>query len=203
VIILQLLALLVVLEHQGCHFEVAGSGCEMNAANNTLYQRYFAGMKAMYRHVDNYAATCLPVHEQCGWPGRDASKNLPLYVLSVGLEGAGHHLWTEILQKPVFDCVWINGRHYMRDLADGVPRTTLHAQYNGFKEMFEMRVKGGNRPCKSIYDAEDSFPTGAIRKSGRVFMRPDLINIQALDGILFDVKYLIIVRNATVSFLSE
>ncbi len=51
---------------------------------------------------------------------------------------------------------------------------------------------------RSIFDAEDSFPTGAIRKKGRVFMHPDIHNIQQLDGDLFDVKYLIILRNTTV-----
>jgi hypothetical protein len=51
---------------------------------------------------------------------------------------------------------------------------------------------------RSIYDSEDSFPTGAIRKKGRVFMRPDLVNLQKLDGVLFNIKYLIILRNITV-----
>jgi hypothetical protein len=49
-------------------------------------------------------------------------------------------------------------------------------------------------PCKSIFDAEDSFPTGAIRKPGRVFMRPDLVNLHELDGVMFNIKYLIILR---------
>ena len=56
----------------------------------------------------------------------------------------------------------------------------------------------GKSPCKTIYDAEDSFPTGSIRKTGRVFLRPDIINLQALDGVAFNVKYLIIIRNTTV-----
>ena len=61
-----------------------------------------------------------------------------------------------------------------------------------------MRKDNGKPPCKLIYDAEDSFPTGAIRRPGRVFMRPDIINLQRLDGVLFNVKYLLIVRNITV-----
>jgi hypothetical protein len=158
-------------------------------------------MKSIYKQT-GMDGTCIPVHEQCGWPKRKTTK-LPLLVLSVGLEGAGHHLWTEILQKPIFNCVWINGRYYNRDLADGVPRTTLQHQYSGFQESFQLRIKGGQLPCKTIYDAEDSFPTGAIRKSGRVFMRPDLIHLQALDGVLYDIKYLIIIRNTTVSYFPE
>ena len=49
--------------------------------------------------------------------------------------------------------------------------------------------------CRTIFDSEDSFPTGAIRKRGRIFMRPDIVNLQMLDGKLFNIKYLIILRN--------
>lgn len=176
--------------------------CEQGSTNNTLYSRYFQGMKNIYRQT-GLDGTCLPVHEQCGWPkiGHKKGKNgekLPLFVFSIGLEGAGHHLWTEILQKPLFDCVWINGRHYFRELSDGVPRTTYEQAVNGFKESFRMRLETGQAPCRTIYDSEDSFPTGAIRKSGRIFMRPDLIHLQAMDGVVFNLKYLIITRNVTV-----
>lgn len=178
--------------------------CNHGAANNTAYARYFQSMKNIYRRT-GLAGTCLPVHEQCGWPqighklGPDGKK-LPLLVFSIGLEGAGHHLWTEILQKPVFDCIWVNGRHYFRELADGVPRTTYEDAVAGFRDMYRMRLETGQKPCRSIYDAEDSFPTGAIRKSGRIFMRPDLVYLQAMDGIMFNLKYLIISRNITVSY---
>ena len=50
----------------------------------------------------------------------------------------------------------------------------------------------------SIFDAEDSFPTGAIRKNGRVFMHPDMVNMQKMHGDLFNVKYMLILRNTTV-----
>jgi hypothetical protein len=142
--------------------------------------------------------TCLPIHKTCGWP-KEESKNLPLFVLSVGLEGAGHHLWTEILEQPVFDCVWKNARHYYRDIADGVPRATAAQLKSGFQEQLQLRRQSGKPPCKNIYDSEDSFPTGAIRANGRIFMRPDIINLQQLDGVMFNIKYLIIVRNTTVS----
>jgi hypothetical protein len=121
-----------------------------------------------------------------------------MFVISVGLEGAGHHLWTEILNEPVFDCVWTNARHYRRDIADGVPRLTPNELSQGIKEQFKLRVESGQQPCRRVYDAEDSFPTGAIRKHGRIFCRPDLINIQMLDGVLFHAKYLVIARNVTV-----
>eukprot|EP01035_Chromulina_nebulosa_P018513 gene18513-24230_t len=163
-------------------------------------------MNSIYLHI-NKESTCLPNHQHCGWPSIPqtepiARHDLPLFVLSVGLEGAGHHLWTEILDTPVFDCVWINGRHYHRDISDGVPRTAVSKQLEGFKEQMKLRLDSGNPKCKRIYDAEDSFPTGAIRKSGRVFMRPDIINLQLLDGIVYNIKYLLILRNTTDTALS-
>lgn len=181
----------------------ANDECQENAANMTSYSRYFQAMRNIHRRFGT-EGTCLPVHEQCGWPKSSKSvgpegQKLPLFVFSIGLEGAGHHLWTEILQKPVFDCVWINGRHYFRDLSDGVPRTTYQQAVSGFKESYQMRLDSGQKPCRTIYDAEDSFPTGAIRKSGRVFMRPDLVHLQAMDGVMFNLKYLIITRNVTVN----
>lgn len=175
--------------------------CDSSAKDNVGFKRYFDGMKSIYKGTEH--STCLSAHLECGWPAvRKTAKDLPLLVLSVGLEGAGHHLWTEILNEPVSDCVWVNGRHYRRDIADGVPRTTSAELGQGFKEQLKLRTESGKPKCKRIYDAEDSFPTGAIRKSGRIFCRPDLINVQKLDGILYHVKYLIIARNVTDTALS-
>ena len=100
--------------------------CDPSAQNNPEFQSYFGGMSTIYK--GQTGSTCIQNHMECGWPsisrtGKSA-KELPLLVLSVGLEGAGHHLWTEILSEPVFDCVWVNARHYRRDIADGVPRAT-------------------------------------------------------------------------------
>jgi len=182
---------------------VDASQCDHTAKTNPGYQRYFRGMSGIYSSARSEEGTCLPVHRECGWPSeQDPSKKKPLFVISVGLEGAGHHLWTKLMDKPVFDCVWTNGRHYHRDVGDGVPRTTVEKLKQGLMEQLKLRVESGQPPCKSIFDAEDSFPTGAIRKTGRVFNRPDLINLQMLDGVLFDIKYLIIARNVTDTALS-
>jgi hypothetical protein len=71
----------------------------------------------------------------------------------------------------------------------------------GIQMQYNLRAGDGDPPCRKIYNAEDSFPTGSIRKTGRVFCRPDLVNVQKLDGILYDVKYLVIARNVTVRII--
>jgi hypothetical protein len=112
--------------------ETIGSSteCDHTARGNLEYERYFDGMSTIYR--GDARMTCLPQHMECGWPAVvSTGKKLPLLVMSVGLEGAGHHLWTELLKGPVFDCVWVNARHYRRDIADGVPRLTPEELHEG------------------------------------------------------------------------
>ena len=196
------------------HRALTETKCDVRVKSNTAYYAYFKAMDNIYdnptsaMHVSRsnpstslVADTCLASHKECGWSPAPKN-NLPTFVLSVGLEGAGHHLWTEILDVPVFDCVWINARHYKRNVGDGVPRTTASDLKSGFKEMLKFRTDKGMAPCKSIYDAEDSFPTGAIRKQGRLFMRPDIVNLQKLDGVVFNIKYLLIMRNVTDTAMS-
>jgi hypothetical protein len=167
--------------------------------NLDSYSNYFNGIDKIYYRGN--VGTCLSVHKECGWtnPQPLVKSDLPIFVLSVGLEGAGHHLWTEVLDLPIHDCVWINGRHYDRDIGDGVAKSSPARLYDAITEQLKLLAQAGKPPCKAIFDAEDSFPTGAIRKKARVFMRPDIINIERLDGVLFHTKYLIILRNLTVS----
>lgn len=178
--------------------------CDSSKMNRAGYEKYFNGINRI--HKDKQDGTCLPVHQECGWQkpasGQAASNNLPTFVLSVGLEGSGHHMWTEILEQPVHDCVWTNARHYERDLGDGVAKSSLPKLYDAINEQFKLRTQAGKPPCRMIYDSEDSFPTGAIRQRGRIFMRPDIVNLQLLDGVAFNTKYLIILRNVTDSTIS-
>ena len=70
------------------------SDCDGSIADNLLFRRYFNGVLSMYRN-DNFQPlnyienTCIPTHHRCGWPTIEPKlkKQLPLYVLSVGLEG--------------------------------------------------------------------------------------------------------------------
>ena len=126
--------------------------CDSTASDNPNFKKYFDGMKTIYGR--DASQTCLPSHMQCGWPAiaAPAGKRLPMLVLSVGLEGAGHHLWTEIFKEPVFDCVWVNGRHYRRDIADGVPRLTSEELMEGTPISFPFR----NRHLPAIHTANKS-----------------------------------------------
>jgi hypothetical protein len=51
---------------------------------------------------------------------------------------------------------------------------------------------------RTIYDAFSSFPFGTPKDQARVFNHPDLVNLRKLDGVLFNVKYLVLSRNITV-----
>jgi len=89
------------------HHNVSVQNCDSNSG--VKYKTYFEDSKRIYGDISE---TCLPQHEACGWPKDEhRNPNLPLFVLTIGVEGAGHHMWTEKLRF-LFDCVWITGPHY-------------------------------------------------------------------------------------------
>ena len=68
--------------------------CDGSVADNLLFRRYFNGVFSMYRNdnsqpLDYIQNTCIPKHHRCGWATIEPKlkKKLPVYVLSVGLEG--------------------------------------------------------------------------------------------------------------------
>ena len=70
------------------------SNCDRSVIENHLFRRYFHGMDSIYsndkgRNFNVLDSTCIPIHKKCGWPKIQESNrnNLPLYILSVGLEG--------------------------------------------------------------------------------------------------------------------
>lgn len=109
-----------------------------------------------YDRTGSGPPTCLSKHsEACGWTPVTQSRQsgqipLPLYVLAVGLEGSGHHLWSELLGTPVFDCLWFNGRHYHRDVGDGLARTSVAKLEQGFREQFALRRQSQKLDCRYL-----------------------------------------------------
>jgi hypothetical protein len=95
--------------------------CDSSASQNEGYRNYFNGMKKIYRNAEE--GTCIPIHRECGWPKQNS--HLPQFVLVIGLEGSGHHFWTDLyiyvqcvkystnqllfarLNRPIHDCVWV------------------------------------------------------------------------------------------------
>jgi hypothetical protein len=93
----------------GCIERRRKSECELSDATKEGFSRYFSGMRNIYD--DMYGITGLETRKDCGWKSANlpqSSKKLPSFIVSVGLEGAGHHLYSELFQTPVFDCVWVN-----------------------------------------------------------------------------------------------
>ena len=84
----------------------APENCELTDVQKNEYSRYFSALRPIYG--DAYPQTGLEERKKCGWkqPAVDKSE-LPLFVMSVGLEGAGHHLYSELFKEPVFDCIWV------------------------------------------------------------------------------------------------
>ena len=92
----------------GCIEQRRRSDCELSDSTKEGFSQYFSSLRNIYG--DSYAATGLDMRKDCGWSSADLrkeSEKLPSFVFSVGLEGAGHHLYSELFQTPVFDCVWV------------------------------------------------------------------------------------------------
>jgi len=43
----------------------------------------------------------------------------------------------------VLECSWINGRHYIRDIGDGVPKTTTKQLSEALQEQLRLRAATG------------------------------------------------------------
>lgn len=87
-----LFSLLLLFQLQKVIFAQNASVCDGKARQNEDYAKYFNGIKKIYG--DNEEGTCVPIHRQCGWPKQRSS--LPQFVLVIGLEGSGHHFWTDL-----------------------------------------------------------------------------------------------------------
>jgi hypothetical protein len=120
--------------------------CDYGASKHPGYASYFKGMNKLYQRIEK--ETCLPAHRECGWP--HSSKKLPQFVLIIGLEGSAHHFWTKLLYSPVFDCVWVNSRHYRRDVGDGVPRRTPKELRSGILEQMDIREREAPPRCRFL-----------------------------------------------------
>jgi hypothetical protein len=92
----------------------------------------------------------------------------------------------------------------------GFPHLTSEELAIALFEEYRTKLNRENERCKSILNSLDSFPFGLVANGhdatqrdghrGRAMNHADLINLQALDGILFNVKYLVLARNVTVRF---
>lgn len=109
------------------------------------YQKYFSSMKKLYQGHEE--ETCLSYHQKCGWSIQNNHKKLPQFILVIGLEGSAHHFWTKLLYTPVIECVWVNSRHYRRDVGDGVPRRTPAELRSGILEQMEIREREAPPRC--------------------------------------------------------
>lgn len=181
-----------------------GDYCDSTASSNSDYSKYFKALRDIYADVA-IEQTCVPAYMQCGWPV--VKSDLPLLVFAVGGEGSGHHVWQTLLTN-VLDCVWQASDHYTnirqgnKIVLTGFPHLEPETLFQSLAAEYKKRKNSNNKPCRQVFDAIDSFPYGLVKFGGRAMNHPDLRNIQSLDGVLFNIKYLILVRNLTDSAVS-
>lgn len=90
----------------------------------------------------------------------------------------------------------------------GFPHLTSQDLAMQLFEEYRTKLNSDKERCTSILNSLDSFPFGLVAKGhdatqrdghrGRAMNHADIINLQALDGVLFNVKYIVLARNLTV-----
>jgi hypothetical protein len=147
-------------------------------------------------------STCIPYHKKCGWSENvtATSNNLPTLYMVVGLEGSGHGMMASVLNaKELFDCSMSNGPFYDNRIINAAFTHVDDLKRNWVKHL--KSPKGGGQ-CKKIFDYMDSFPTGATKLKTRMYNSPDIVNLESLHGVLFNVKYMVLLRNVPSAAMS-
>jgi hypothetical protein len=136
-------------------------------------------------------------------PDRLAGK-LPQFVFVAGVEGSGHHalkdVWWQLeasgvkVKLVVYDQLFHSfGIENHASFHYSSIRRSAHMK--AMRPLFEQAAKDG----AFVIDAQNSYPMG---KGAGSLAHPDLLMMQELDGVLFDLKVIILYRdpaNATLS----
>eukprot|EP00038_Savillea_parva_P029640 m.72421 g.72421 ORF g.72421 m.72421 type:complete len:867 (+) comp8782_c1_seq1:216-2816(+) len=133
--------------------------------------------------------------------------NLPIFVFICGVEGAGHHAMEAVLgdlSKKV-DLVYTGytpglhsfAKHPNVSRAYQYPNISL-ANYEATVKRHLAGSKLKGRPL--IFDSRDSYPEGFGCGS---LAHPDLVYLAQLDGIVFDLRVLVVVRDPVAAVLSS
>lgn len=77
----------------------------MDSEKKSQYHKYMDGLNRIYSATGPYP--CMKSHKVCGWPQEPS--DLPLLVVAVGTEAAGHQMWSMLFQTNIFDCIWVSG----------------------------------------------------------------------------------------------
>ncbi len=131
------------------------------------------------------------------------SKKLPIFIFVAGIEGSGHHalksIWHHLQKKidiklivydQLFHSFGIENHasyHY-----SSVDKET---HFGTLKKVFDEAKQNG----QIVIDAQNSYPMG---KGAGSMAHPDLLMINQFDGVLYDLRVIILHRDPSSSVLS-
>ena len=124
---------------------------------------------------------------------------LPVYLFTAGVEGAGHHaletVWAELQRHYHFKVVGFNpGLHSMAKEAE-VDRAYqfTDVDFDVHRQTLENFFKmPWNQEFQTVVDARNSYPEGFGVGN---LAHPDLVALAQLDGVLFDLRVLVLYRD--------
>ena len=134
---------------------------------------------------------------------------LPIYMLVIGAEGAGHHALQEVWETLsnyydtsiiTYDGIFhvINVPHSRSQSITGFSLSTsdINKQHSAVQEYFSRdRVRGK----QLVIDSQNSYPAGFGVGS---LAHPDVVHLMRFDGELYDLRVLIITRSLPAASIS-
>lgn len=135
---------------------------------------------------------------------QQAQEDLPIFVFVAAVEGSGHHALKSVwkgLQKAgqnihliVYDQVFHSfGIENLAAYHYSSIRQDIYLEH--MSSVFEQAKQNGS----IVIDAQNSYPMG---KGAGPLAHPDLLMLNSLDGILFDLRVIVMYRNPVDAALS-
>lgn len=128
---------------------------------------------------------------------------LPKFLFVAGIEGSGHHalltIWESLKETIPLEIIVYDQVFHVLDIEQ-------HASYHYSKISLNSRLKAMSSTFQraaargaTVIDAQNSYPMGEFAGS---LAHPDLLQLQKLDGILYDFRVVVLYRDPADAVMS-
>eukprot|EP00049_Salpingoeca_infusionum_P019772 m.362993 g.362993 ORF g.362993 m.362993 type:complete len:373 (+) comp21305_c0_seq1:176-1294(+) len=131
------------------------------------------------------------------------NKDLPLFVFVAGVEGSGHHslhgIWNSLKKHMAVEQIVFDQKFHSLDINNHASyqysKVDVEAHKQAMQPIFEQFKQSGG----IVVDTQNSYPMGMFAGS---LAHPDLLMLNELDGVLFDLRVIVLLRDLTDAAMS-
>ena len=132
-----------------------------------------------------------------------AKTSLPKFIFVAGVEGSGHHallsVWEKLRASVAMDVIVFDQTFHQLGIENHASyhysRISLDDRREAMRPVFEHAAKNN----AIVIDAQNSYPMGQYAGS---LSHPDLVQLAQLDGVLYDLRVIVLYRNPTDTVMS-